>query len=90
MPWSRGISQIDVLTERVNLLYVVIIIAVTKIKGRRAIVAGHVDNMLHPTMIHKNIPFDSEYYPNKNHGIYGGMTRIHLFTRMTNYLLEKL
>jgi dipeptidyl-peptidase-4 len=42
------------------------------------------------TMINKNIKFDSEYYPNKNHSIYGGKTRLHLYDKMTRYILEKL
>jgi dipeptidyl-peptidase-4 len=42
------------------------------------------------TMVDKNIAFDSEYYPNKNHGIGGGNTRIHLYSKMTKFILEKL
>jgi dipeptidyl-peptidase-4 len=38
----------------------------------------------------QNKRFDSLYYPNKNHGIYGGLTRLHLYTEMTDFLLEKL
>lgn len=34
--------------------------------------------------------FDSEIYPDKNHGIYGGKTRIQLFTKMTNFIKENL
>ena len=29
-------------------------------------------------------------YPNKNHGISGGVTRLQLFRKITNYILEKL
>jgi dipeptidyl-peptidase-4 len=29
-------------------------------------------------------------YPDKNHGIYGGTTRLHLYEMMTNWLLENL
>jgi dipeptidyl-peptidase-4 len=29
-------------------------------------------------------------YPNKDHGIYGGNTRLHLFSKMTNFLKENL
>jgi len=29
-------------------------------------------------------------YPDKNHGIYGGMTRIHLYTKMTKFWRENL
>jgi dipeptidyl-peptidase-4 len=34
--------------------------------------------------------FDLFIYPNKNHGIYGGNTRNHLFTMMFNYTVENL
>ncbi len=34
--------------------------------------------------------FDLFVYPNRNHGIYGGNTRYHLYTKMTNFLLENL
>ena len=37
-----------------------------------------------------NKQFEQAYYPNKNHGIYGGNTRLHLFTLMTNFLLQNL
>ena len=42
------------------------------------------------SLIRQNKHFDSLYYPNKNHGIYGGLTRLHLYTEMTDFLLEKL
>ena len=29
-------------------------------------------------------------YPNKNHSIYGGNTRLHLYTMMTDFILENL
>jgi dipeptidyl-peptidase 4 len=34
--------------------------------------------------------FRTMFYPNKNHSIYGGNTRLHLFEMMTDYILEKL
>ena len=34
--------------------------------------------------------FDIQFYVNKNHGITGGNTRVHLFETITKYLLEKL
>jgi dipeptidyl-peptidase-4 len=71
---------------------------VEKIKGNYLIVHGTADDNVHfqnavemvSAMISKNVAFDSEFYPNKNHGIYGGMTRLHLFTRLTNYIEENL
>jgi len=71
---------------------------VEKLKGKYLLIHGTGDDNVHfqntaemvNKMIHQNIPFDSEFYPNKNHGISGGYTRLHLFTRMTNFILENL
>ncbi len=37
-----------------------------------------------------NKPFEMMLYPGRNHGIYGGRTRLHLYTMMTRYLAENL
>ncbi len=37
-----------------------------------------------------NKPFDMMIYPGRNHGIYGGATRMHLFTMLTRYFAESL
>ncbi|MEM1127661.1 MAG: DPP IV N-terminal domain-containing protein [Bacteroidota bacterium] len=37
-----------------------------------------------------NKQFDFMVYPGRNHGIYGGITRLHLFTYITNYLTDHL
>lgn len=71
---------------------------VDKIKGNYLIIHGTADDNVHfqntvemvNSMINKGIRFDSEFYPNKNHGIGGGKTRIHLYDRMTRFILEKL
>jgi dipeptidyl-peptidase-4 len=71
---------------------------VKDIKGKYLIVHGTGDDNVHfqnsvmmvNEMIKNNIPFDSEFYPNKNHSIYGGQTRLHLYTKMTNFILENL
>ncbi len=34
--------------------------------------------------------FDLMVYPGRNHGIYGGQTRLHLFTLLTDYVRENL
>lgn len=34
--------------------------------------------------------FETFYYPNRNHGIYGGNTRLHLYQMMTDFILENL
>ena len=37
-----------------------------------------------------NKQFDLFVYPDKNHGIYGGNTRYHLYKKMTDFILENL
>jgi dipeptidyl-peptidase-4 len=41
-------------------------------------------------LISANKQFDVFYYPDRNHGIYGGNTRLHLYHLMTDFLLENL
>lgn len=68
------------------------------IKGKYLLVHGMADDNVHfqnaaemaNALIERNIPFEEAYYPNKNHGIYGGYTRSHLYNRMTNFILENL
>ena len=52
----------------------------------------HVQNAmdLAEALIAENKQFDMMIYPDKNHGIYGGATRLQLYTLMTNYILENL
>lgn len=52
----------------------------------------HVQNAmdLAEALIAENKQFDMMMYPDKNHGIYGGATRLQLYTLMTNYILENL
>ncbi len=52
----------------------------------------HVQNSmdLASALIQANKQFDMMMYPDKNHGIYGGKTRIQLYTLMTNYILKNL
>ncbi len=45
---------------------------------------------LQDALIAANKHFDSFFYPNRAHGIGGGITRYHLYTMMTNFWLEKL
>ncbi len=71
---------------------------VNKIKGNYLIIHGTADDNVHfqntvemvNAMINAGVKFDSEFYPNKNHGIGGKMTRYHLFSRITAFVLEKL
>jgi dipeptidyl-peptidase 4 len=41
-------------------------------------------------LIKANKQFDTYSYPNRNHGIYGDNATIHLFTKLTNFITEKL
>ncbi len=69
-----------------------------KLKGNFLLIHGTADDNVHVqnamVLINKlvslNKDFDWLIYPDKNHGIYGGKTREQLYTKMTNYILEKL
>ncbi|MFT5601271.1 MAG: dipeptidyl-peptidase-4 [Flavobacteriales bacterium] len=71
---------------------------VDKIKGSYLLVHGSADDNVHfqnamemnMELVNKNIPFDFMAYPNKNHGIYGGNTRLHLYNKMTQFLIKNL
>ncbi|MBK8145089.1 MAG: S9 family peptidase [Bacteroidetes bacterium] len=71
---------------------------IDKLKGNYLLIHGSADDNVHlqnamvmvDALIKSNKDFDSEIYPNKNHGIGGGVTRLQLFRRITNYILEKL
>lgn len=68
------------------------------LKGNYFIIHGTTDDNVHyqnaldmiSSLVEANKSFDMFIYPNKNHGIYGGNTRNHLFTMMLNYTLENL
>ncbi len=68
------------------------------LKGKFLLVHGTGDDNVHfqnsvmlaEQLIQKNKPFEDAYYPNKAHGISGGNTRLHLYTRMTDFLLKNL
>ncbi|MEZ7837821.1 MAG: dipeptidyl-peptidase-4 [Flavobacteriales bacterium] len=71
---------------------------VEKLKGKYLLVHGSADDNVHyqntmemtTALVNANKQFDLFIYPNKNHGIYGGYTRLHLFTKMTNFIKENL
>ncbi|MCC6187355.1 MAG: S9 family peptidase [Chitinophagaceae bacterium] len=46
--------------------------------------------MLAEQLIQAGHPFQDAYYPNKAHGISGGNTRLHLYTRMTQFIQDHL
>ena len=71
---------------------------VDKLKGDFLIVHGGGDDNVHlqntmrmvEALIQANKQFDWAIYPDKNHGIFGGNTRLHLYTKMTNFIKEHL
>ncbi len=71
---------------------------VNKLKGNFLLIHGSGDDNVHvqnsmlmmEVLIQANKQFDSQIYPDKNHGIYGGMTRIQLFNKMTNFIKNNL
>ena len=71
---------------------------VEKLKGNYLLIHGTADDNVHvqntmvmlEALIQANKQFDWAIYPDKNHGIYGGATRLQLFIKMTNYIQEKL
>ncbi|MGV9003390.1 S9 family peptidase [Flavobacterium sp.] len=52
----------------------------------------HVQNSMQmiEALVQANKQFDWAIYPDKNHGIYGGYTRIQLYNKMTNFIKDKL
>ncbi|MGI9526686.1 MAG: S9 family peptidase [Weeksellaceae bacterium] len=52
----------------------------------------HVQNSMRfaEALIQADKDFEYMVYPDKNHGIYGGNTRKHLYKKMTNFILENL
>jgi len=41
-------------------------------------------------LISANKQFDTYSYPNRNHGIYGDNARAHLWTKMNNFIFNKI
>jgi len=71
---------------------------VDQIKGKYFLIHGSADDNVHyqnsmemiTTLVKANKQFDMFIYTNKNHGIYGGNTRNHLFQMMLDYVLINL
>ncbi len=69
-----------------------------RLKGSYLLVHGLGDDNVHfqntaemaKALIKENKQFDTYFYPNRNHGIYGDNARLHLYTKMTNFIFEKL
>ena len=71
---------------------------VDKLQGNYLLVHGTGDDNVHyqnsvemvDALVQADKQFDYAIYPERNHGIYGGNTRFHLYTKMTNFIMEKL
>ncbi len=71
---------------------------VSKLKGNLLIVHGTTDDNVHwqnaivliNELIRQNKQVETMFYPGRKHGISGDNATRHLYTLMTNYLLEKL
>ena len=71
---------------------------VSKLKGKFLLIHGTADDNVHvqntmqmvEALVQANKQFDWAIYPDKNHGIYGGKTRVQLFNKMTNFIKENL
>lgn len=69
-----------------------------KFKGELLLVFGTADDNVHPQnsyefiekMVQSKKQFQMFSYTNRNHGIYGGNTRYHLYEMKTNFFKEKL
>ncbi|MHA7129671.1 S9 family peptidase [Algoriphagus namhaensis] len=74
------------------------IMHVNKLKGNFLLIHGTGDDNVHfqntvdlvDALITADKQFETFYYPNRNHGIYGGNTTWHLYSMMTDFLKRKL
>lgn len=68
------------------------------LKGNYMVIHGTADDNVHvqntmlmvEALIQNNKQFEWAIYPDKNHGIYGGATRLQLYTKIKNFITEKL
>ncbi len=69
-----------------------------KLHGRLLLVHGMADDNVHyqncaeyaEYLVQIGKQFDMQIYTNRNHSIFGGNTRLHLYTRLTNFFKENL
>ena len=69
-----------------------------KLRGKYLLIHGTADDNVHyqnamymaDRLVQANKDFDMMIYPDKNHGIYGGYTRLHLYRKMTDFILNHL
>ena len=71
---------------------------VENLKGNYLLIHGTADDNVHfqnsaemiKALVKAGKQFDMFIYPDKNHSINGGNTRYHLYTKMTNFILNNL
>lgn len=71
---------------------------VDKLEGAYLLIHGSADDNVHyqntmemvEALVQADKQFDLFIYPDKNHGIYGGNTRYHLYNMMTEFIKENL
>lgn len=69
-----------------------------RLKGNYLLIHGMADDNVHfqntvemaDALIRNKKQFETYFYPNKNHGIGGVQARMHLFTRMTDFIMNKI
>ncbi|MFM7017079.1 MAG: S9 family peptidase [Bacteroidota bacterium] len=68
------------------------------LKGKFLLIHGSADDNVHMqnsmdfinALVKYNKQFDLFIYPNRNHGIYGDGARLHLYTKMTDFIINNL
>lgn len=68
------------------------------LKGNLLLIHGSADDNVHvqnsmlmnEALVQNNKDFDFMIYPDKNHGIYGGNTCLHLFRKISDYIFKNL
>ena len=71
---------------------------VDSLSGNYFLIHGSADDNVHVqntyemvnALVNANKQFELFIYPDKNHGIYGGNTRLHLFTQITDFITKNL
>lgn len=68
------------------------------LQGKLLLIHGSADDNVHvqntmayaEALVQANKQFDMHIYTNRDHGIYGGNTRYHLYTKMSDFLFDNL
>jgi len=71
---------------------------VDSLSGKYFLIHGSADDNVHVqntyemvnALVNSNKQFELFIYPDKNHSIYGGNTRLHLFTQITDFIMNNL